>query len=484
MIENFSLSSDQKKALDIFSNWLNKEEVDKPFLLSGFAGSGKTFLSRKFLQVVEYKKICWTIAAPTHKAVDVLRKSIDDEGLRATWYPSTVHRLLRLRLKRRGDLEVCEKTAQTDKSLEQLGLVLIDEASMVDSNLLELIITSAHIYKTRLVFVGDPAQLPPVGEDKSPVFLLERAEKAHLNEVVRHQGPVLKLANIIREKQFHLEPPPCFSVKESSKGVIGALERQAWLDKAKYALKSSAERNKPDGARILCYTNRSIETLVPHARRAIYGNLADQMSVIPGEILISRRAVMTLASLKETEVEEEPGLLFGSNTEVVVNDVNSESFNLSEFSLEDQNSLAFQEIETLVAKISLRDMEYSIRLIPDKGSQSRFALDRLMQQLLSKAKSLPKTEARRIWKIFFTIRDSFASLGPASVLTVHRSQGSTFESVFVANDIFSANDFSIRRQLAYVAVTRARREVWLRGERALHSQRNSWIEKLRSFELN
>ena len=69
-----------------------------------------------------------------------------------------------MKLKRKGDLEVCEKTDQTAQSLEQLQLVLIDEASMIDSKLLEIILQCAHIFRTLLVFVGDPDQLPPIGE--------------------------------------------------------------------------------------------------------------------------------------------------------------------------------------------------------------------------------------------------------------------------------------------------------------------------------
>ena len=36
-------------------------------------------------------------------------------------------------------------------------------------------------------------------------------------------------------------------------------------------------QDNPDAARILCYTNRSLDRLVPHARRAIHGEMADQM---------------------------------------------------------------------------------------------------------------------------------------------------------------------------------------------------------------
>ena len=38
---------------------------------------------------------------------------------------------------------------------------------------------------------------------------------------------------------------------------------------------------------------------------------------------------------------------------------------------------------------------------------------------------------------------------------------STFKKVFIAADIFFSKDISLRRQLAYVSVSRASKEVWL-----------------------
>ena len=74
---------------------------------------------------------------------------------------------------------------------------------------------------------------------------------------------------------------------------------------------------------------------------------------------------------------------------------------------------------------------------------------------------------------YFLIRDAFASLGPAAVLTVHRSQGSSFGDVFVAPDVFRA-DPAIRQQLCYVAVSRARTGVWLLGGVTSSDLRATW----------
>ena len=81
-----------------------------------------------------------------------------------------------------------------------------------------------------------------------------------------------------------------------------------------------------------------------------------------------------------------------------------------------------------------------------------------------KAKEKGKKNSSSIWKLFFFIRDSFASLGPASVLTIHRSQGSTFGDVFITSDVFWPRDLEFRKRLVYVAVSRASKGVWIVGD--------------------
>ena len=282
MAEAPTLTADQQAAAAAFAAWLAAPGDGAPFVLGGYAGTGKTFLSTRFLAQVEATGLCWTVVAPTHKAVGVLRSQLALAGLSPTWYPSTIHRLLRLKLRRQGDLERCEETEQTAMALEHLGLVLVDEASMVDSSLLEIALRCAHPFRTRLVFVGDPAQLPPVGEPESPVFSLGRACRAELQQVVRHQGPVLRLASGLRQGDLPCRRPAALAPIRTETGQVALLERGAWLEAAQAALRRSAETDNPDLARILCYTNRCLEQLVPIARRALHGEMADQLPVLPG----------------------------------------------------------------------------------------------------------------------------------------------------------------------------------------------------------
>ncbi|QPN70469.1 AAA family ATPase [Synechococcus sp. CBW1108] len=456
MAEAPTLTADQQAAATAFAAWLAAPGDGAPFVLGGYAGTGKTFLSTRFLAQVEATGLCWTVVAPTHKAVGVLRSQLALAGLSPTWYPSTIHRLLRLKLRRQGDQERCEETEQTALALEHLGLVLVDEASMVDSSLLEIALRCAHPFRTRLVFVGDPAQLPPVGEPESPVFSLGRACRAELQQVVRHQGPVLRLASGLRQGDLPCHRPAALAPIRTETGQVALLERGAWLEAAQAALRRSAETDNPDLARILCYTNRCLEQLVPIARRALHGEMADQLPVLPGEVLITRTAVMAPACREGEDAAEEPDMLLGSNRELVVRDVIPERCDLADFGVADA-----PVIDTLTARVEAGESQLSLRLLPPLGTAARIALEAVLARLRQQAKDAGKQEGRSLWRRFFLVRDAFASLGPAAVLTVHRSQGSTFAEVFVADDVFWPSDPVLRRQLVYVAVSRASQAVTL-----------------------
>ena len=91
--------------------------------------------------------------------------------------------------------------------------------------------------------------------------------------------------------------------------------------------------------------------------------------------------------------------------------------------------------------------------------------------------SLIKKKSFQIEALFFFIRDSFASLGPASVLTIHRSQGSTFGEVFITSDVFWPKDIEFRKRLLYVAVSRASKGVWIVGDN-VNKEKKTNLEKL------
>ena len=102
------------------------------------------------------------------------------------------------------------------------------------------------------------------------------------------------------------------------------------------------------------------------------------------------------------------------------------------------------------------DLELTLRLQPPIGSSGRQELDAVMQRLRKQARDAGKKNGRAIWRQYFLIRDAFASLGPAAVLTVHRSQGSSFGDVFVAPDVFRADPASASSSVTWPCPVLAR----------------------------
>lgn len=129
-------------------------------VLCGGPGTGKTYTAAALIQVIwnsltaeEQQKCRIAIAAPTGKAAGNLQKALNQciQGL-TNFKPlvaTTIHSLIELKKSR--------------KSLSQLDahIVIIDESSMIDAYVMSKLLLSVHS-GTRLIFIGDPGQLPPV----------------------------------------------------------------------------------------------------------------------------------------------------------------------------------------------------------------------------------------------------------------------------------------------------------------------------------
>ena len=89
-----------------------------------------------------------------------------------------------------------------------------------------------------------------------------------------------------------------------------------------------------------------------------------------------------------------------------------------------------------------------------KGTDARVEqADKLLgfQRTVQQAREAGKQEGRGLWRRYFLVRDAFASLGPAAVLTVHRSQGSTFTWTFHFTGLDEEmRQFRIKRQSSHL----------------------------------
>lgn len=167
-------------------------------ILTGGPGTGKTYTAKKIaLQLLEkstfFKKIL-ILAAPTSKALDQLKKSIGTLPDDVEVIADTLHKLVEFKSK---------KPAYLNGSC-----IIVDEASMIEAPLMAKLFSSLGS-KAKLVLMGDPYQLPPVGIGALFQDLLElknedpNIKHVHLEAVQRCNDASIKgIAEIINSQSF------------------------------------------------------------------------------------------------------------------------------------------------------------------------------------------------------------------------------------------------------------------------------------------
>ncbi|AWH15445.1 DNA helicase [Pseudomonas phage 98PfluR60PP] len=177
--------------------------LENVMLLKGYAGTGKSTLVRMFAEKThkldEMRKLVdpnWggmTImyTATTNQAATSLAQAMGG-GVKT----STVHTALQLKL-------ITEDYRTKKKKLIPYGekirnaLIFVDEASYIDQDLLSLIFHQTE--NCKIVFIGDPAQLTPVGSTFMPAFEMNRNE-IELTDLVRFdEGPISTMVSNLRD---------------------------------------------------------------------------------------------------------------------------------------------------------------------------------------------------------------------------------------------------------------------------------------------
>lgn len=184
------LSKDQEVAWKKLVEWVRRS--DPYFVLRGFAGTGKTFLLQKLLG--EAGSTSFKFTAPTNKAAKVLSQMIDRPA-------STIHSLLGLRMVPHEEGMRLEYPNSMPR-VSRKAIVVVDEASMVGTELAEFIEKARVQCGFRVLYVGDPAQLNPIGERASPTWnsTKEDVNRAMLREVMRFDNQLLNLSLRIRKR--------------------------------------------------------------------------------------------------------------------------------------------------------------------------------------------------------------------------------------------------------------------------------------------
>jgi len=440
------LTIDQEKVVDAFFTFLLTEE--KIFVLSGGAGVGKTFVMKHVSTslISTYKAACQLMnldqkykksifTATTNKAASVLEDVIQEPV-------QTIHSFLKLKVHEDRKTGKTQLTKTKNWRKREGLIVFIDESSMIDSELYQII--KETLSDCKIVFVGDHAQMAPINEEVSPIYK-DVAPKnfIFLDKPIRNaESPAL--INLCNQLRNTVETGKFMPIHEVP-GIIEYLTDPQMQNKIKeYFLKPTTS------ARILCYTNSRVQTYNAHIREL--RNLPKEF--VPGEKIIFAR------NFKVTTLDIGPNVSDPMHRPTVAGEIIKTDR---------------QGIITAVGPLSADDYHcsyhtYTIQTGLSGSVTVRVATD--PDWLNRTMKHLYKTKN---WAAYFHLRDSYADIRIEDACTVYKSQGATFETIFLdlGNIGTSFNAKQIARML-FVGASRASTRIYLYGK--LPGRYTGWDE--------
>jgi len=285
----FPLTDEQEFAIDTIRTWLDQN--DKPeFKLGGYAGTGKTTVT-KVLRSDIARRYSSVVCAFTGKAVNVLQR----KGVRA----QTLHSLMYdvNEDPKTGEITFSKKVALRDDP----ALIIVDEASMISTELYN----DLKSFDVPLLFVGDPGQLEPVGDNPNlmahPDLVLSKIHRQ------AEKSPIIRLATDIR---------------------LGRIARPAFIDGPELTIKSKVVRASEymDASQVICAKNTTRRNLNDKIRQ-VKGYPTQQLvlnekliclrnnrqhGVFNGMILFVRRIHRETSTAWVCDLEDEVGGKFNS----------------------------------------------------------------------------------------------------------------------------------------------------------------------------
>jgi ATP-dependent exoDNAse (exonuclease V) alpha subunit len=301
-----ALNSEQKEAFKSLQKFLAHSAADT-FVLKGYAGTGKTFLMQQLGVWLKQQEISFTMLASTGRAATVLRG-------KTGFSTKTVHSELYHFSKVEGINDELQDDVPMDKhgqmTLQFLlrqpddskKIYIIDESSMLSSEFLEhpsfasfgsgalLIDFFEAVGSNKVIFVGDPCQLPPIGQASSPALDMDwlaqqkRTAVSITLEKIERSDPgndILVLANAIRnmsleKTDIRFPKLPAKHLKNVTLHISSKALFTSYLEKYKEI--------GCNGTLAIARTNKMVGQINRALRRDLFGGIDMPLQV--GDVLI------------------------------------------------------------------------------------------------------------------------------------------------------------------------------------------------------
>ncbi len=409
------LTQDQQSAYGDFVSFITNPH-ESILVISGYAGTGKSTLVDRLLtdlpatiqtaNLINQTDIDWKIqlTATTNKAVEALQGLVPDHEVK------TIQSFLGLRVKTDWKNNTTELIT-TKKTVEHKFVILfVDEASFTDKVLIAFILK--YCPNCKIIFIGDPAQLAPPKSSQVPVFTSGYRE-TKLTQVVRQPegNQIIDIATAFRDT-VNGKDWPSLSPDNSAIKYMGRQEFKNEM--LKEFGRSDWTHNC---SKVLAYTNKTVSRYNRDIREQVLGM---------------------------------PDLQVGDYA------ICNEYINNDNCNIKTDQTVVISSIDW-----TTRHGVKGFKVGMDNEKHLAF----LPASLDEKKALIKKARAEEEYELLQEIASTWIDLRAAYACTINKSQGSTYDRVFIdMDDIKVCTSGNQMARMMYVAVSRARNQVILTGD--------------------
>jgi hypothetical protein len=461
------LNSDQREAFEELRDFICDRDDENVFVLKGWAGTGKTFcisvLVRYILEVVHPKSAWYKIAVtgPTNKSVRVIKKTSNLKNPRVTF--QTIHKLLGLteKITNDGQQVFVNQEKNFKPQITSIKLLIIDEVSMLNDELFHEVLKYRD--KLKIICMGDPAQIPPVGKPDCIPFRDELADTygiktLQLKKIMRQKegNAIIESSVKIRKDLWSEKNPvaPVTSLNTDGEGVEflnlnDSDTRRGFSEILSKYFRSDEFKNDSEYCKIIAWRNKTVTSMNNVVRRIIFGEEESRTKILVGEKLIANTPIIIQGNL----------ILFNTNDEFSVESTKIKEKNmvLKTFSPVIEVKLKFYDAVVTYLNDDDEIEKTSIEILHEDSEIEFTKIANLL-----KLKAIEKKGRDRSWIDYYDFLRNFADVNFGYCTTAHKSQGSTYNTTFVLEDDINQNyNIVERNRILYTSYTRSSKKLYV-----------------------
>lgn len=474
---------------NVFNN-LHEFAVDpthSSFYLFGYAGSGKTYIISRFVKEIYNNFLFDTIfiCAPTHVSLQVLESNMQDIDSEFVKF-FTIHRVLGYKQSINIEDGSVYFSQKNRPKISPKSLIILDECSMINIDMAEKI---KNTLKCKKIFLGDIKQLPPVGEKITEIYnysLNNTPDKyRHLLEtIVRAKSDTLKNVNLLirnwdGKKEIMVE------LSKMRDGKSFKIFHNSKLKTSNWFINYINDYEDECTSIVLTWTNNQARFYNTMIREFIlkehYTN-----NFTKNDIIVFNNFYKPFYKNEEDKFIQFKKNLYTSNvckiTELATKkekiiDWKSYKYNYTVEDIELKFNTFVDKLDNHFCEMDIFEM--TVHKINDDVIMENliiFTISRDYEEQYKEYLTLISAEINlfnrsheykkiheRLWSIYHDdLVGKYANIGFGYSITVHKSQGGTYDSVYVDfENIMKNTNYCERSKCMYTASSRASKELFL-----------------------